>query len=138
MARGPYEPSLRRFVDCLNSKVEKDKPYTFEELEGICSLWYRTIRDYATIRLSDINIELNKRGKKIKNITVQKQVCQIRSYPGLIVDPPKLTLGQGRKSSDFLLFFTLVALKFISGFIEEYPFSAENKKQVWRLVELVA
>jgi hypothetical protein len=109
MGRGPYEPSLKRFVECLDGKVEKDKPYTYEELERICNQWYDTIRDYSSFRLSDVNAELEKRGKKVTLTTVTKEICQKRAYPGLIVDP--------QRSNDGLP-VGIAFLKFMEGLLE--------------------
>lgn len=92
MGRGPYESSLKRFVECLDI-LDKDKLYTFKELEDICDQWYNTIRDYMSIRLPEVNVKLRKRGKTVKPKMVTKQVCQTRTYPGLVVDPPTSVNG---------------------------------------------
>jgi hypothetical protein len=84
--RGPYEPSLRRFVDCVCYKLEKGE-YTYNEVKDVCGVSYRTVGDYATISLNDVNLEIYREcGRSIKPTEVY------RAYPGIKVDPPSFAL----------------------------------------------
>lgn len=82
MSRGPYEPSLKKFVKCLENTLQKDKEYTVNYTGEACALDPRTVRSYIYKNLE----EVNKYMTPPKNVK-QKKVCMC--FDGLIVDPPK-------------------------------------------------
>jgi hypothetical protein len=70
--RGPYETSLNEFADCVCNVLESSKSYTYSQARQKCGLSYTTVRDYATMGLSDVNIRIGEkcnRGIRPQDIT---------------------------------------------------------------------
>jgi hypothetical protein len=78
----PYEPQLRKFVKCLDEKLEKDKKYTVNEAAELCGSHPRTVGDYVSKQIHEVNMRLPA-PKKLEAV----QVCHC--HAGLKVDPPK-------------------------------------------------
>jgi uncharacterized protein (UPF0179 family) len=84
MTRGPYEPYLKEFVECTCTVLEEGHAYTINEARKMCKMGYRTIHDYMTFNLIDVNDALAHECKRaIKSSMVS------RNFPGFTVHEKK-------------------------------------------------
>lgn len=81
MTSGPYETPLRRFANCADKVLEKNKTYTINEASELCKVDPRTVGNYVSSELAEVN-KLMPAPKFI----VAKESCGC--YKGLMVDPP--------------------------------------------------
>jgi len=80
MGRGPYETSRDAFVNCVCTTLEQGKPYTYYDAKNKCKMGYRTIHDYVTINMSDVNIAIDRKcSRSIRGERI------LRTYPGFRV-----------------------------------------------------
>jgi hypothetical protein len=91
MPRGPYETSLTKFAECTCTVLELGEAYTLNEARKKCEIGHRTIRNYVTVNLSDVNLELEEEcGRIIK----REDVSRTLKFPGFKVGkslPRKVT-----------------------------------------------
>ena len=82
MPRGPYETSLIKFAECTCTVLELGEAYTLNEAREKCGIGHRTIRNYVTVNLSDVNLELEEEcGRIIK----REDVSRTLKFPGFKV-----------------------------------------------------
>jgi hypothetical protein len=78
---GPYDSSIRKFAECADRTLQKDKDYTVSEAARICGMDDRTVHGYVY----PDPFELNKSMRPPKKVVIKK-ICTC--VPGLMVDPP--------------------------------------------------
>lgn len=83
---GPHDSSLRRFVNCADKVLEKNREYTIHQAAEICSMDPRTVRNYVL----NEQVEVNKWMPQPKSIVFKKN-CGC--YDGFVVDPPQPSSG---------------------------------------------
>jgi len=90
--KGPYESSLREFVECVCEVLVEGESYTYNQARIKCEMSYRTVKDYATIEQYEANWRVaEKCRRRIKPEKIYK------SYPGFRVVH---SLGGGSLHSD--------------------------------------
>jgi len=98
---GPYPKSMERFVECLDTRLEKDVKYTLHQVSDKCEINEQTVESYAYQNLSELNKHMLEKGKKVKQETIKKE------FKGLVVDPPS-------RRRDALVAGLLVSLPFLA------------------------
>lgn len=80
--RGPYETSLNEFAECVCTILEEGETYTYYEAREKCGISYRTVKDYATLGLHDVNLRIVKEcGRSVQSEKVRRDHPGLRVYP---------------------------------------------------------